>query len=74
MVKRDVITCNIQQTPLVAQVVKNLPTTQESWLQSLGWKIPWRKEWLPIPEVLSGEFHGQRSLAATVYKITKSQI
>ena len=25
-------------------------------------KIPWRREWLPIPVFLSGEFHGQRSL------------
>ena len=26
-------------------------------------KIPWRKEWLHTPVFLSGEFHGQRSLA-----------
>ena len=25
-------------------------------------KIPWRKEWLPTPVLLPGEFHGQRSL------------
>ena len=25
-------------------------------------KIPWRREWLPIPVFLPGEFHGQRSL------------
>ena len=24
---------------------------------------PWRREWLPIPVFLPGEFHGQRSLA-----------
>ena len=24
--------------------------------------IPWRKEWLPTPIFLPGEFHGQRSL------------
>ena len=24
--------------------------------------IPWRREWLPTPVFLSGEFHGQRSL------------
>ena len=23
-------------------------------------KIPWKREWLPIPLFLSGEFHGQR--------------
>ena len=26
-------------------------------------KIPWRREWLLTPVFLSGEFHGQRSLA-----------
>ena len=26
-------------------------------------KIPWRREWLPTPVSLLGEFHGQRSLA-----------
>ena len=25
-------------------------------------KIPWRREWLPTAVLLSGEFHGQRSL------------
>ena len=25
--------------------------------------IPWRREWLPTPVLLLGEFHGQRSLA-----------
>ena len=26
-------------------------------------KIPWRREWLPTPVFLPGEFHGQRNLA-----------
>ena len=26
-------------------------------------KIPWRREWLPVPVFLPGGFHGQRSLA-----------
>ena len=29
--------------------------------RSVG-KIPWRREWLPTPGFLPGEFHGQRSL------------
>ena len=28
-------------------------------------KIPWRREWLPTPEFLPGEFHGQRSLVGS---------
>ena len=27
-------------------------------------KIPWRREWLPTPVFLPGEFHGERSLVA----------
>ena len=26
-------------------------------------KLPWRKEWLPAPVLLPGEFHEQKSLA-----------
>ena len=47
---------------MVAQMGKNLPAMQETWVRSLVGKIPWRKEWLPAP-VLPGKSHGQRSLA-----------
>ena len=47
---------------LVAQTVKNLPAMQETWVQFLGQKIPWRREWLPTPVFLPGDSHGQRSL------------
>ena len=36
-------------------------------------KIPWRRAWQPIPIFLPGGSHGQRSLAATVHRVTKSQ-
>jgi len=32
-------------------------------MSSIPGKIPWRREWLPTPVFLPGEFHGQRSLA-----------
>ena len=34
-------------------------------MQSDPWvkKIPWRREWLPTPVFLPGEFHGQSNLA-----------
>ena len=51
---------NSEMTSLVAQMVKHLPTIQETWIQSLGredllekemathssivWKIPWTEE------------------------------
>ena len=43
-------------------MVKNLPAVQETSVQSLVRKIPWRREWQPTPVFLPGEFHGQRSL------------
>ena len=40
--------------------VKNLPASAgiDRWVS----KIPWRREWQPIPVFLPGESHGQRSL------------
>ena len=57
---------------LVAQMVNNLPAVQGTQVQSLGWKDPLEREWLPSPVFLPGEFHGQRSLA-TVQGVTESQ-
>ena len=48
---------------LEAQMVKNLPPMQETWVPSLVRKIPWRREWLSTPVFLPGKFHRQRSLA-----------
>ena len=36
---------------LVAQTVKNLPAMQETQVQSLGQKDPWRREWQTTPVV-----------------------
>ena len=36
---------------------------QETWVQSLDWKIPWRRKWQATPVFLPEESHGQRSLA-----------
>ena len=43
-------------------MLKNPPAMQETWLQSLGWKIPWRRAWQPTQVFLPGEPRGQRSL------------
>ena len=40
---------------LVAQMVKNLPATWETWAR----KIPWRREWQPTLVFLPGRSHGQ---------------
>ena len=52
--------CNVYVwwASLAAQMVKNLPAVQETQVR----KIPWRREQLPTPVFLPGEFHGQKSL------------
>ena len=44
---------------LVAQMVKNPPAMQDTWVWSLGWEYLLEREWLPTPVFLPG----QRSLA-----------
>ena len=43
---------------LVAQMVKNLPEIQETWVQSLGWGDTWKRAWEPTPVFLPGESPG----------------
>ena len=47
---------------LVAQLVKNLPAMQETWVWFLGWEITWRRVRLHTPIFWPGEFHGLYSL------------
>ena len=47
---------------LVTQMVKNVPSVQETRFDPWIRKIPWRRKWLPTQVLLPGEFHGQRSL------------
>ena len=48
----------------MALVVKNLPANaeDETWVPSLGGKIPWISKWQPTPAFLPGKSHGLRSL------------
>ena len=39
-------------------MVKNLPTVQETWVQSLDWEDPLEKGKVTTPVFLPGEFHG----------------
>ena len=43
----------------IAQMVKNLPVMQKTWVWFLGWEA---KQWQPTLVFLPEEFHGQRSL------------
>ena len=44
-------------------MVKNLPALWETWVDPWVEKISWRREQLPIPVFLLGEFCVQKSLA-----------
>ena len=58
---------------LVAQMAKHLPTMQETRFDPWVEKIPWRRKWQPTPVFLSGESHGQRSLAGYNHGVAKSR-
>ena len=54
--------CTVTLASLVAQMIKNLPVMQKTWVSSLGLEDPLEKGMVPTPVFLPGEFHGQRSL------------
>ena len=39
----------------MAQIVKNLPAVQETWVRSLGWEDPLEEGMAPTPVFLPGE-------------------
>ena len=41
--RRDRLSTSVFLDSLVAQLIKNLPTMQETWVQSLGWDNPLEK-------------------------------
>ena len=57
---------------LVAQMAKNLPAKQETWVPSLGQEDALEKEMATHSNILAGEFHGQRSLAGYSLWVAKS--
>ena len=52
---------------LVAQLVKNLPLMQETWVQSLGWEDPLEKGTATHYGILAWRIH------YTVHGVTKSR-
>ena len=43
---------------LIAQLVKNLPTMQETWVRFLNWEDPLEKGKTTHSSIWLGEFHG----------------
>ena len=68
------ITQTIPWASQVAQTVKNPLATWETWVRSLGWEVPWRREWLPFPVFLLEDSMDRGAWQATVHRVTKSQI
>ena len=48
----------VPRASVAAQLVKNSPTMQETWVRSLGWEDPWKREQPPTLIFWPGEFHG----------------
>ena len=61
------------ENPLVAQMLKNLPTMKETRLQSLCQEDPLEKGTATHFSVLAGERHAQRSLEGRSPGVAKSQ-
>ena len=57
-----------EQASQVALMVKNLAANagdlRDAGLIPKWGKIPWSRKWQPIPGLLLGKFHGQRSLVS----------
>ena len=55
-------------------MVKHLPTIQETGFNPWVGKIPWRRDGLPTPVCLPGEFHAQRSLAGYIQSMGSQRV
>ena len=55
---------------LVAQMVNNLPTMQETWIRSLGREESLEREWLPTSVFLPGNPMDRGAWWATVHRVT----
>ena len=64
---------SLRRVFLIAQSVKNLPAMQETWVRFLGREDPLEEEMATHSNILTGESHGQRSLAGYSHWNCKSQ-
>ena len=58
---------------LVAQLVKNLPAMQETWVQSLGWEDPLEEGMATHSSILAWIIPLTGAWWATVHGVEKSQ-
>ena len=57
---------------LVAQLVKNPPVMQETWVQSLGWEDTLKEAMVTHSSILAMGFMDREAWWATVHGVTKS--
>ena len=56
---------------LMVQLVNSVPAVQETWVWSLVWNIPWRKELLPSPVFLLENSMDRGAWQTTVHEVSK---
>ena len=61
------------RTPLVVQMIKNLPATWETRVWSLGREDPWRRGWQPTPVFLAWEIPWREAPGCVQSMWSKSQ-
>ena len=59
-------------TSLIAQLVKNRPAVQETWVRSLGWEDPLKKGMATHSRILAWTPMNRGAWWATVHGVTKS--
>ena len=57
----------------MAQLVKNLPAKQETWVGSLGWEDPREQEPATHSSILARRITDREALQAIVHGVAKSQ-
>ena len=69
-----IVSFAVPRASLVAQMVKNLPAMQETWVQSLGWEDPFEEGMATHSSFLAWRIPTDRGAwRATVQGVTKSR-
>ena len=61
------------EASLVAQMVKRLPTMQETWVRSLSWEDPLENEMATHSTTLAWKIPWMEERGSTTHGVTKSQ-
>ena len=59
--------------PLLAQMVKHLPTMRETWVRSLGWEDPLEKEMAPYSSTLAWKILRTEEPGTAIHGVAESR-